>query len=63
MMLKKRSYNDRENGDINDDVSFISIVGVGGLGNKATLAKSVYNDERAIDEFDSRLWGVFAFGF
>ncbi|KAM5570602.1 putative disease resistance protein RGA4 [Rosa sericea] len=38
-----------------DNVSVISIFGLGGLG-KTTLAKSVYNDAMVENKFDMRMW-------
>uniref|UniRef100_A0A803MTP8 Uncharacterized protein n=1 Tax=Chenopodium quinoa TaxID=63459 RepID=A0A803MTP8_CHEQI len=41
--------------DVEGDVSFLSIVGIGGLG-KTTLAQLVFNDPRVITAFPLRLW-------
>ncbi|XP_074313188.1 putative disease resistance protein RGA1 isoform X2 [Silene latifolia] len=41
--------------DSTKDVSFLTIVGVGGLG-KTTLAKLVFGDQRIKSEFSLRLW-------
>ena len=41
--------------DVEENVSFISIVGIGGLG-KTTLAQYVYNDEKIMTSFELRMW-------
>ena len=41
--------------DVQTDVSFLSIVGMGGLG-KTALAQLVYSDERVESAFNLRLW-------
>uniref|UniRef100_A0A803MLU2 Uncharacterized protein n=2 Tax=Chenopodium quinoa TaxID=63459 RepID=A0A803MLU2_CHEQI len=41
--------------NLKDDVSFITIEGVRGMG-KTALAQLVYNDQRVRDEFSLRLW-------
>ncbi|XP_071720705.1 putative disease resistance RPP13-like protein 1 [Rutidosis leptorrhynchoides] len=44
-----------EDEDLNQKVSVMSIVGLGGIG-KTTLAKLLYNDEKVKDHFELRAW-------
>lgn len=48
--------------DVQEDVSFLSIVGSGGVG-KTTLAKLVYNNEMVTSAFPFRLWVYAGDGF
>ncbi|XP_030481242.2 putative disease resistance protein RGA3 [Cannabis sativa] len=41
--------------DFGEDVSFIPMVGIGGLG-KTTLAQCVFNDERVQKHFEPKMW-------
>ncbi|XP_065622047.1 putative disease resistance protein RGA3 [Quercus suber] len=41
--------------DVKENVTFISIVGIGGLG-KSTLAQYIYNDEMVNGHFELKMW-------
>ncbi|KAL0561838.1 hypothetical protein IC582_002283 [Cucumis melo] len=51
--LKKKLL--AEDDKVKANVSFIAIVGMGGIG-KTTLAKSLYNDKQVSDCFETRIW-------
>nr|XP_023929467.1 putative disease resistance protein RGA3 [Quercus suber] len=52
---KKKIINLLMQHDVDENVSVIPIVGIGGLG-KTTIAKLVYNDEQVVRHFQLKMW-------